>query len=72
MQAARGRYGIVCVDNDRTLKLQTPTESFTLETADIAKQETSPLSLMPEGLLEVLAPDKVRDLIAYLMAKAPK
>jgi hypothetical protein len=53
----------------QTLKLQAPTEAFTLELADIAKQETSSLSLMPEGLLEVLDEKKARDLIAYLMSK---
>jgi putative heme-binding domain-containing protein len=61
--------GNVKARTDRTLKLQSPTEAHTLELADIAKQETSPLSLMPEGLLDVLPPEKARDLIAYLMAK---
>jgi putative heme-binding domain-containing protein len=53
----------------QTLQLQTPAELLTLELAEIVKEEKSALSLMPEGLLEVLDPAKARDLIAYLMAK---
>jgi putative membrane-bound dehydrogenase-like protein len=59
--------GVIAEKNDRTLTLRTVTETLTLDRADITKQETSPLSMMPEGLLLALQPDMVRDLIAYLM-----
>ncbi len=59
--------GVIAESNDRTLTLRTVTETLTLDRADITKQETSPLSMMPEGLLLALQPDMVRDLIAYLM-----
>ncbi|HRH97591.1 MAG TPA: c-type cytochrome, partial [Prosthecobacter sp.] len=59
--------GVVAESNDRTLTLRTLTETLTLERADIIKQETSPMSMMPEGLLLAFQPDQVRDLIAYLM-----
>jgi putative heme-binding domain-containing protein len=59
--------GVVAESNDRTLTLRTLTETLTLDRADITKQETSPMSMMPEGLLLGLQPDQVRDLIAYLM-----
>ncbi len=58
----RGRTG-------RTLKLQTMTELISLEAAEVAKQETSALSLMPDGLLEALDGAQVRDLLTYLMSK---
>ncbi|OYW77239.1 MAG: hypothetical protein B7Z37_05270 [Verrucomicrobia bacterium 12-59-8] len=59
--------GVVTESNSRTLTLRTMTEILTLDRADIVKQETSPLSMMPEGLLLAFQPDQVRDLIAYLM-----
>jgi putative heme-binding domain-containing protein len=34
--------------------------------AEISKQEVSPVSMMPEGLLQALTAEQVRDLIAYL------
>jgi putative heme-binding domain-containing protein len=62
--------GIVAEINERTLTLRTPTEPLTIERSEIIKQEVSPLSMMPEGLLQVFQPDQVRDLIAYLMHPA--
>ncbi len=59
--------GVVTESNARTLTLRTMTETLTLDRADIVKQETSPLSMMPEGLLLAFQPEQVRDLIAYLM-----
>lgn len=59
--------GVISASNDRTLTLKTLTESTTLDKAEIVKTETSPLSMMPEGLLLALPPDSVKDLIAYLM-----
>ena len=37
--------------------------------ADIAKLDESEVSLMPEGLLEKLTPQQLRDLFAYLQRK---
>jgi putative heme-binding domain-containing protein len=37
--------------------------------ADIARMEESAVSLMPEGILEKLTPQQLRDLFAYLEAK---
>ena len=41
----------------------------TLERGDIKKMELSPVSMMPEGLLEAISETQVRDLIGYLMQK---
>jgi putative heme-binding domain-containing protein len=60
--------GFVTAKNDRTLSLKTPTEKLTLARSDIRSIEESPLSLMPEGLLQALPPENVRNLIAYLMS----
>jgi putative membrane-bound dehydrogenase-like protein len=67
LKDGRSLSGVIAESNDRTLTLRTLTETLTLDRADITKQETSPMSMMPEGLLLALQPDMVRDLIAYLM-----
>ncbi len=59
--------GVIAESNARTLTLRTLTESLTLDRADITKTETSPMSMMPEGLLLAFQPEQIRDLIAYLM-----
>ncbi|MEQ1748530.1 MAG: c-type cytochrome, partial [Prosthecobacter sp.] len=59
--------GVIAESNARTVTLRTLTESLTLDRSDITKTETSPMSMMPEGLLLAFQPDQIRDLIAYLM-----
>lgn len=59
--------GVIAGKTDRTLTLRLPTGESTLETSTITKQDTTAVSLMPEGLLTAFQPDQVKDLIAYLM-----
>ena len=59
--------GIMAAQTDKTITLQTMTERITLERENVKKIALSPQSLMPEGLLEALPPEQVRDLFAYLM-----
>ena len=66
MADGRVLNGLVRSRTDRTLTLQTQTESLTLERREIDQVKPSPLSLMPEGLLDPLTSEQVRDLIAYL------
>jgi putative membrane-bound dehydrogenase-like protein len=67
LKDGRQLSGVIAGKTDRTLTLRTLTESMTLDQAEVVKTETSPLSMMPEGLLLAFPPDQVRDLIAYLM-----
>jgi len=67
LKDGRTLSGVITETNARTLTLNTLTEAVTLDRAEIIKQETSPMSMMPEGLLLALQPEQVRDLIAYLM-----
>ncbi|MFM8892477.1 MAG: hypothetical protein ACKOTB_12795, partial [Planctomycetia bacterium] len=53
--------------DDRTLSIVTPTERLTLALDDIESTTVTAQSPMPEGLLDQLAPDEIRDLVAYLM-----
>jgi putative heme-binding domain-containing protein len=60
--------GIVVGQSGSTLTLQTPTERSTVNRADVESIRKSDLSLMPDGLLDVLPEKEVRDLVAYLMS----
>jgi putative membrane-bound dehydrogenase-like protein len=58
--------GIVREQNDRSLTLQTANERIILPREDIDEIRSSTASMMPEGQLERLSPQEVRDLFAYL------
>lgn len=63
--------GVIPEQNEKTVTVQTPVERLTIPTDTIAKRESMPVSLMPEGLLKTMDETTVKDLIAYLMTKAP-
>ena len=67
LKDGRTLSGIIAAQNDRTLTLRQLTEETTIEKATITKQELSPLSMMPDALLQALNETQVRDLLAYLM-----
>ncbi|MCS6863680.1 MAG: c-type cytochrome [Gemmataceae bacterium] len=50
------------------LVIQTATDKIVVAARDVASVTDSPLSIMPEGLLEKLTREEVRDLIAYLQS----
>lgn len=58
--------GNVKGENEYAVTLKTLTDEQVINVEQIAKRETLPQSLMPEGLLTILTPDEVRDLIAFL------
>jgi putative membrane-bound dehydrogenase-like protein len=61
--------GIVMERSAARVVVQTATEKVTLSPDDVESVKDSPLSLMPEGQLDALTREQVRDLIAYLGAK---
>ena len=63
----RALSGVIAGKDERTVTLRTLTETLTIDQAEVVKTETSPMSMMPEGLLLAFPPEQVRDLIAYLM-----
>ncbi len=69
MKDGRVLGGIVRERAANGLLLQSLTGATTVPVADISKQETSPVSLMPAGLLDDLSTSQARDLIGYLMAR---
>ncbi len=62
--------GIIRSKNDRTITLQTAKEQVVIDRSDIETSEVSSQSLMPDGLLQPLKPDQLRDLVAYLMTRS--
>jgi putative membrane-bound dehydrogenase-like protein len=58
--------GIVKAQDDKSVTIVTPTETLVILRDEIASLMLSELSMMPEGLLEPLAEQEIRDLIYYL------
>lgn len=60
--------GIVKQETDSTLTLRDATAETTLPKSDVKSRRTSPISMMPEGLLEALSLTDARDLLGYLQS----
>jgi putative membrane-bound dehydrogenase-like protein len=58
--------GLLVAQSDQALTIQTTNERVVVPADEIESQSTSPLSVMPEGLLEQLSIRQVVELIAYL------
>jgi putative membrane-bound dehydrogenase-like protein len=58
--------GIIRQENDKVLTLQTQNEKVTLPKPEIRSRTKSAASMMPEGMLDKLTNEEVRDLVAYL------
>jgi putative heme-binding domain-containing protein len=61
--------GMVVERTPQRLTLQTATERLVLATEDVEQVQDSPQSMMPEGQLDALTREQVRDLMAYLAGK---
>ena len=61
--------GIIVEETDRAVTVQTLTERVVVPKVDIEERQVSNVSMMPEGQLEKLKPDELRDLVAYLASK---
>ena len=61
--------GILRDQTAKTLTIQSPGTSLTVERTEVADLKASSVSLMPEGLLEALRDDQIPDLIRYLMSR---
>ncbi len=63
--------GILREQTPNALVIQTPSERVTLPRDDVEAIKGSSTSMMPEGQLEALTSQEVRDLFAYLAATRP-
>jgi putative membrane-bound dehydrogenase-like protein len=63
--------GIIREQSPTALVIQTASERITLPREDVEAIKTSTTSMMPEGQLDPLTPQEIRDLFAYLAATRP-
>jgi putative membrane-bound dehydrogenase-like protein len=68
MDDGRVINGVVIASTDRTVTLQTAQEPITLDRQSIESMTQSKTSLMPDGLLQNLNENQIRDLFGYLMS----
>jgi putative membrane-bound dehydrogenase-like protein len=68
LELKSGRFlnGIIKDENDRSITLQTQNELIVVPKDDIESRKPSAVSLMPDGLLDKLSKEEVRDLAGYL------
>jgi putative heme-binding domain-containing protein len=59
--------GLVIAESDNAITVQTANEKVVIPAVEVERREQSGGSMMPEGLLQHLSSDEVRDLFAYLM-----
>jgi putative membrane-bound dehydrogenase-like protein len=66
-----GRFlnGIVKRETDKAITVQTANELVVVPKDDIEERRISNVSMMPEGLLDKLTADEVRELVKYLQTK---
>ena len=60
--------GVILSKTGATWEIQTPHDRVVVRTEEIAESTASTQSLMPEGLLDSMATDTIRDLFSYLMS----
>ncbi|NBP79241.1 hypothetical protein EBU58_00665 [bacterium] len=66
MEDGRVLSGVVTDERERTLTLITPTQKRPIDRQEIAAITPTDRSPMPEGLLDPLSDEEIRDLVAYL------
>ena len=68
LEDGRVLSGVVSEQNERTLTLETPQGQVTVDRKEIEETQQSTNSLMPDGQLQNLTAEEIRDLIGYLMS----
>jgi putative heme-binding domain-containing protein len=68
LETKDGRFlsGIIKQENDRTVTVQTQNDAVIIPKNEIESRNLSSLSLMPEGLIDKMTKEDLRDLVAYL------
>jgi putative heme-binding domain-containing protein len=68
LKDGRSLTALIVAQTSHSVTVQTPTEKFTLQRAEIASLRQTQTSLMPEGLLQGMKDEDICNLIAYLMS----
>jgi len=61
--------GVISAQTDRTLTIETAQEPLTIDRREIEEVVPTTTSMMPDGILQNLTPQQVRDLFAYLQSQ---
>jgi putative heme-binding domain-containing protein len=69
LQDGRVLTGVVVSTTEQTLVVQTDREQVTLARSDIEETRDTGKSLMPDGMLDKLSEDQVRDLFGFMMLR---
>lgn len=59
--------GVVVSETDQTLVIQTDKEQLSVARDDVEETKNTGKSLMPDGMLDTLTPEQVRDLFGFMM-----
>ncbi len=72
IETSAGRIitGLVIAETQNAVTIQTVNEKLVVPAAEIENRVLSHVSMMPDGMLQKLSSDQVRDLIAYLAGPA--
>lgn len=65
----RSATGLIASETEQSITLQTVNERLVFPASDIEDRRKSKLSIMPDGLLDPLSENEVRDLMGYLRNK---
>jgi len=60
--------GVITAQTERTVTLQTAEQPITLDRNTIEEMQQTQNSLMPDGMLQNLSDEQIRNLVAYLMS----
>ena len=61
--------GVVVSETEQTLVIQTDKEQLSISRGDVEETRNTGKSLMPDGMLDPLTEDQVRDLFGFMMPK---
>jgi len=65
-ESGRVITGMIVDENDTAMTIQTANEKVVLPKSEIEERSLSKVSMMPDGLLQTLSSDQIRDLVGYL------
>ncbi|MDB5335932.1 MAG: Cytochrome c [Planctomycetaceae bacterium] len=68
LQDGRVLSGVVSEQNERTITLQLAQAPITIDRKEIEESKQTTSSLMPDGQMQTLTKEQIRDLMAYLMS----
>ncbi len=61
--------GVVVSETEQTLVIQTDKEQLSVARSDVEDSKNTGKSLMPDGMLDPLTPEQVRDLFSFMMPR---